>query len=175
MSILAFRRGVGMRRRRAISGWNKVRIQRPSLPRYVDTTKLYDASILAVHESGDLHLLATASAPPLVVARVPGTVAVTTLLDNSVLVLNGDGTVSWARSPRGPWQQVKHVPPGLIPLDVTTSPAGQVHILGKDGSFLRCTVPGVPKNIQQWVTLEHAPPRGTSRVRILHDDSTDSS
>ena len=36
-------------KRRAISGWNKVRYQYPNLVLYVDATMLYDGSILAVH------------------------------------------------------------------------------------------------------------------------------
>ena len=131
---------------------------------------LYDGSILAVHTSGVLHVLATASAPPDVVAHTPGTVvAVTTLLDNSVLVLNQDGTVWRARSPHGRWQQVDDVPPGLILVDVTTSPDGRVHFLGKDGSFVMCTAPGVPTN--NWAPFPQMPPRGTTRVEILHDGS----
>jgi phosphatidylserine/phosphatidylglycerophosphate/cardiolipin synthase-like enzyme len=157
-------------KRRAISGWNKVRYQHPNLVLYVDATMLYDGSILAVHSSGDLHLLATASAPPDVVAHTPGTVvAVTTLLDNSVLVLNQDGTVWRARSPHGRWQPVDDVPPGLILVDVTTSPDGRVHFLGKDGSLVMCRAPGVPTN--NWAPFPQMPPRGTTRVEILHDGS----
>ncbi|MGB0098206.1 MAG: hypothetical protein WBP81_37415 [Solirubrobacteraceae bacterium] len=157
-------------KRRAISGWNKVRYQHPNLVLYVDATMLYDGSILAVHTSGDLHVLATASAPPDVVTHTPGkVVAVTTLLDNSVLVLNRDGTVWRARSPHGRWQQVDDVPHGLILVDVTTSPDGRVHFLGKDGPFVMCTVPGVPTN--NWAPFPQVPPQGTTRVEILHDGS----
>ena len=155
-------------KRRAISGWNKVRYQRPRPGVYVDATMLYDGSIVAVHTSGDLHLLATLSSPPEVV-HTPGTVAVTTLLDNSVLVLNRDGTVWRAWSPRGRWQQVDDLPSGVILLDVTTSPDGRVHFLGKDGSLVICTVPGVPSD--NWALFPQVPPRGTTRVEILHDGS----
>jgi phosphatidylserine/phosphatidylglycerophosphate/cardiolipin synthase-like enzyme len=151
----------------AVSGWNAVSYVRPNPLSYLDATMLHCGSILAVDAAGGLNVLATPSAVPDKVKHGPGSVvAVTTMLDNSVLALSRSGMVFWARSPHGQWKQVDHLPPNLILTDLTTSPDGRVHFLGRDGAFVMCTDPGEPT--KNWTSLAHPPP-GTVRVEFLHN------
>ena len=106
--------------RKEISGWSNV----PTALTYTDATMIYDGSILAISNAGQLHLLATLSGPAQDMAHnlphQPHSVAA--LLDGSVLVLTGNNELFRANFPRGPWTQLTlpALPPPVVPTDIAS-------------------------------------------------------
>jgi phosphatidylserine/phosphatidylglycerophosphate/cardiolipin synthase-like enzyme len=171
----------GIFQRKEISGWNKLPTAHAAALRYTDATMLYDGSIVGISAAGypplvagRLHLLATPAGPAEVMDPNLGSapVAVTTLLDGSILVLTAAGTLHQAPFVHGPWQQVT-LPINVVPIDVAVSLDGHVLCLTAAGPIHRAAVAGLPAANAIWAVLPMpaAAVANVERIEFLRDGS----